>query len=183
MDRRQLLGVLGAGAVAGLSGDQPAESASGRVASPSVRIVPTSYREKTGRAIALYLPSQHFYVVVTNDTSEPIRLWKEKYSWGYFNLMFEVTDEKGQSFAVKKRARAWDKNLRDWDVIPPGGHHVREVNFDPTTWENSPMPEARRSRTVRMRAIFSIQPDAESKKLGIWTGQVSSPEDSYALGT
>jgi hypothetical protein len=182
MHRRRLLGVLGAGAVAGLSGDRPAESA--RVAPLSVRIVPTSSREEGGRTIwtiGLYLPSQYFYVVVTNASGELIRLWKEWCSWGYFNLSFEVTDEKGRSVAVKKLDRDWTRNFPSWDIIPPGGHQVREVGFDPTTWENSPMPEAGRSRAVRMRAIYVIQPEAATKKHGIWTGRVSSPEDSYEL--
>ena len=64
MNRRQSLGVLGVGLVAKPSDSRPAELA--QMATLTVRIVPTSYREKTGRAIELYRPSQHFYVVVTN---------------------------------------------------------------------------------------------------------------------
>jgi hypothetical protein len=102
-------------------------------------------------------------------------------SWGYDNLSFEVTDEAGRTVAVTKRKRAWTKNAPDWEVIPPGGHQVREINFDPTKWENSPMPEAGRSRAVRIRAIYSIPEEARTKKHGIWTGRVSSPEESYEL--
>jgi hypothetical protein len=84
MNRRRLLGVLGLGVAAKLSDNRPDEPA--QTATLAVRIVPTSYREKTGRAIELRRPSEHFYVVVTNVSGEPIRLWKEWCSWGYFNL-------------------------------------------------------------------------------------------------
>jgi hypothetical protein len=179
MHRRRLLGVLGAGTMASLSGDRPAESA--QVPSLSVRIVPTSYRDDGGRRIGLYQPSQHFYIVLTNASGKLIRLWKEWCSWGYSNLSFEVTDEKGRSVAVTKSQRDWNKNFPDWEVIPPGGHQVREINFDPTTWENSPMPEVGRSRAVRLRAIYDIPAEPLTKEHGIWTSQVSSPAELYEL--
>ena len=147
MHRRRLLGVLGAGTMASLSADRPAESA--QVPSLSIRIVPTSYRDDGGRTIGLYHPSHHFYVVLTNDSDKLIRLWKEWCSWGSDNLSFEVTEEKGRSVAVTKSQRDWTKDFPDWEVIPPGGHQVRRLIFDSTEWENSPMPEAGRSRTVR----------------------------------
>jgi hypothetical protein len=179
MKRRRLLGVLGVGVVAELSGNRPGESA--QMSLLAVRVVPTSYREKTGRAIELYRPSQHFHVVVTNVSDEPIRLWREWCSWGYFNLSFEVTNGDGRPIAVRKRDRAWDKNYPDWEIIPPGGHQVWDVTFDPTTWKDSPLPETPGSRAVSMRAIYGIRPDKETKEYGIWTGQVSSPEESYKL--
>ena len=106
MNRRRLLGVLGVGVVAELSEDRPAEPA--QVAPLAVRVVPTSYREETGRAIQLYRPSQHFHVVVTNVSDESVRLWREWCSWGYFNLSFRVTDEEGGPVEVPiSRARVY----------------------------------------------------------------------------
>jgi hypothetical protein len=147
----------------------------------AVRIVPTSYKEKGRPAIELRRSSEHFYVVVTNVSGEPIRLWKEWCSWGYFNLSFQVTDDAGRSVEVRKQNRDWTKNYPDMMIIPTGEHHVREINFDPTTWENPPMTEAGRSRSVRLRAIYGIQANTETKEHGVWTGQVSSPEASYEL--
>jgi hypothetical protein len=179
MHRRRLLGVLGAGTMAGLSGERPAESA--QVPSLSVRIVPTSYRDDGGRTIQLSQPSWHFYVVFTNNSDKLIRLWKEWCSWGSDNLSFEVTDEKGRSVEVTNPRDTWNKNFPDWEVIPPGGQQVREINFDMPTWHNSPMPEAGMSRSVRMRAIYDIPAEPLTKKLGIWTGHVSSPAELYEL--
>src|SRR5688572_4135471 len=107
MNRRRLLGVLGVGALAEPSDNRAAEPAES--AALAVRVVPTSYREEGGRAIELRRPSEHFYVVVTNVSGKPIRLWKEWCSWGYFNLSFQVTDDAGRSVEVRKQDRDWTR--------------------------------------------------------------------------
>jgi hypothetical protein len=146
-----------------------------------MRIVPTGRREVDRPVIELYRASSHFHVVVTNVSGEPVRLWKEWCSWGYFNLSFVATAEGGRPVTVVKQPRGWDKNYPDWEVVPPGGHHVREVTFDPATWPDVPLPEPNRSKPVRMKAVFSIRPDNEAKEHGVWTGQVSSPEELYTI--
>jgi hypothetical protein len=148
-----------------------------------VRIVPSSFREKTGRAIELYRPSQHFHVVVTNVSKEHVRLWREWCSRGYFNVSFTVTDESGKTVTVKKRPRGWDKNYPDCSVIPPGGHMIFEISFDDTTWQGAPLPEPemRQTRRVRMKAVYAVPVDPETKRDGIWTGEISSPEDEYTI--
>jgi hypothetical protein len=181
MTRRWLLGVLGCAVAAKPSDARPPDSAGVGVAALTVRIVPTDFEEETGRVIAMNRPSQHFYVVATNVSGQSIRLWREWYSWGYFNLTFQVTGQEGGPVEVRKVDREWTRNFPDWEIIPPGGNQVREVTFDPTTWEGLPLPEAHRSRVVRIRAIYDIQQDEETKRHGIWTGRVSSPEDSYEI--
>jgi hypothetical protein len=179
MNRRRLLGVLGVGVLAKPSDIRAAEPA--LAAALAVRIVPTSYQEKGGGAIDVRRPSAHFHVVVTNVSGEPIRLWKEWCSWGWSNLSLKVTDEAGFSVTVEKTERAWTKNAPVTEIIPPGGHHLREVTFDPTDWAGLPPPEANRRMAVRMKAIYGIQPDGQTKQQGVWTGQISSPEESYEL--
>ena len=179
MNRRRLLGVLGVGVLAKPSDNRAAEPA--EVAALTVRIVPTSYREKGGPAIELDRPSDHFHVVVTNVSGQPIRVWSERCSWGYSNLSFQLTDDAGRSVEVSKVRRAWTKNAAVTEIIPPGGHYVREVTFDPQTWYGWPLPEANEHKAVRMKAIYDIRPEGLTTKRGVWTGQVSSPEESYEL--
>jgi hypothetical protein len=146
-----------------------------------VRIVPSSFREKTGPAIELYRPSQHFHVVVTNVSKEPVRLWREWCSWGYFNISFTVTDESGKTVTVKKRPRGWDHNFPDWSVVAPGGHMVFEIALDDTTWQGAQSPKTHRTQRVRMKAVYAVPVDPETKGDGIWTGEISSPEDEYTI--
>ncbi|WP_165227914.1 hypothetical protein [Aquisphaera insulae] len=151
MNRRQSLKVFGAGVTAKLSAGRPVGP--DQEDALRIRIVPTSHREKGGRAIELSGPSRHFHVVITNVSPRSVRLWKEWCSWGYFNLSFRVTDEAGASVQARKKDRGWDRNFPDFDIIPPGSHHVREVTFDPTTWEGSPLPAENRHKVVRMMAV------------------------------
>ncbi len=178
MNRRRVLGVLGLGAVAKLSDARAGEI--DKTTALAVRIVPTQYMEKGGGLILLKQPSEHFHVVVTNVSSVPIRLWREWCSWGYYNLTFLVTVGTDAPFVVKKQSRAWFANWPDPETISPGGHHVRDVAFDTATWVGSPVPEAGSGRTVRMKAVFELPPE-DAKPHGVWTGKVSSPEESYEL--
>src|SRR5689334_7045545 len=78
----------------------------------SVQIVPTGARGSE-RSIELYQPGAHFHVTLTNKTKQPIRLWKEWCSWGYFNLSFEARGADGKVTRIHKRDRGWDKNFAD----------------------------------------------------------------------
>ena len=150
-------------------------------ASLAVRIVPTRHQEKIGRTIELYQPTQHFDVVVTNVSDRPVRLWREWCSWGYFSLSFVATGEDGKSVAVRKKPRGWDRNYPDATIVNPGDHFIFEVSFDDAIWQDSPLPEKSRSRTVRLKAEYAVEGDVQSEKLGVWTGRVSSPEARFTI--
>ena len=128
-----------------------------------------------GGAITLGGPTQHFHVVVTNVSGNPIRVWREWCSGGYFTLSFQATDEAGKTTTVKKNNRGWDKNYPDGTTIPPGDHPVLEVLFDEATWQDPPLPEQGKSRTVRLRAIFEVPADQDTKASQVWTGRTLSP--------
>lgn len=147
----------------------------------AVRIVPTSFNETGGRAITLFDPSQHFSVVLTNVGKNPVRLWREWCSWGYFNLSFEATDQDGARVTVTKNPREWNKNYPDWMIIPPGDHMVIDVTFDAITWRNAPTPEPGQQRTVSLRAVYESADGEDAKTNKVWTGKVSSPENTYTF--
>ena len=56
-----------------------------------------------------------------------------------------------------------------------------EVSFDAATWRDPPLPEQGKSRTVRLRAIFEVPADQETKANQVWTGKALSPEDAYTI--
>ena len=147
-----------------------------------VRIVPTSFVEN-GRAIDVRGPSQHFHVVVTNLSKAPVRLWRDRCSWGYYTVSFRFTDESGKTVAVKKRPRGWDSNAPDWTIVPPGGHMIFEVSFDDKIWQDAPalLPETPHGRRIKMKAVYSVEVDPQSQRRGVWTGEVSSPEEDYTI--
>lgn len=164
------------------TGDPPRDDAAREQPGPAlaVRIVPSAYRERAGRSIG-----GRFHVVVTNVSKQPVRLWKEWCSWGYFNLSFVVTGEDGKTSVVKKHGRNWANNFPDWMIIPPGDHLVYEVTFDETVWEGAPArPPGRdlgQPLRVKMKAIYEVPADDHAREHGVWTGRVSSPEETYAM--
>jgi hypothetical protein len=173
------LGVIACVLVAiAVPGDDPKENSPYEAESPplSVRIVPGSHQERTGRVIG-----GRFHVVVTNVSKQPARLWKEWCSWGYFNLSFIAAERDGKTVAVKKRERGWDKNWPDWMIVAPGDHLVFDVSFRDPIWQDAPLPEAGRSRRVLLQAVYEVTEDEQSKKHGVWTGRVASPEAVYTF--
>lgn len=146
----------------------------------SVRIVPDRAGDG-GRSITLWRPSSRFSVVLTNLSDKPVRLWREWCSWGYFALSFVVNDDAGKATVVKKAGRGWDKNYPDWTQLDPGDSMVFEVTFGENTWENAPLPAPGKSLKVRMKAVYEVREDEESKKLNVWTGKVESPELAFTI--
>ena len=126
------------------------------------------------RDINSYGSASHFHVVITNTSKAPIRLFDEVYSWGRYNLSFEITDPSGRRRLVTRTTRPYHKNFPRHFIVGPGEHFVRAVNFADGTWKNFPLPKTGRNMTLRMRAIFQIKPDEASKEFGVWTGTVSS---------
>jgi len=150
-------------------------------ASLTVRIVPSGFTDTGTRSIVLQDKSQQFQVVVTNTGKDTVRLWRETCSWGYPNLSFEVVDQSGTTVRVIKKSRGWEKNVPVWMAIPPGDHLVLEVAFDPTTWQNAPMPRAGQQRVFDMRAVYEIGETPEAKANHVWSGRVVSAVNSYTI--
>lgn len=120
----------------------------------------------------------HFPVVITNTSAEPVRFWQEWCSWGCFALSFKLTDEKGRTWAVKKTDHAWTMNYPDFCVILPRESYVIEVYIDdPRRWDGFPSPP----QTVTMNAVCEVKADPDSKRLGVWTGQIASPSHRYVF--
>ena len=126
-------------------------------------------------------PEHAFHVLVTNRSDQPVRLWREWCSWGYFSLSLVMTDESGRVTVVRKLQRGWDKNFPSWVAIAPGDHMLWRVSLDPTIWSQSPVPATGKFLQIKMKVVFEIYQDDESKEFNVWTGKVESPEGSYTL--
>ena len=165
-----------------LSPLHPPEASEAPRSQLSVQIVPTSSSDKSGRWLSLADDgSKHFHVVVTNLSNGPISLWQEWCSWGYFNLSFEARDAGGRTTTIAKKPRDWTRNFPCPVLIAASEHWVIDVDLEPSVWENSPLAGGSGRATVRLKAVFEIREDNESKKERVWTGRVSSPENEYTI--
>jgi len=144
-----------------------------------------------------YVKGRHFHVTLTNTSSHEIQLWREWCSWGYFALSFEVEDSDGKKWTIKRADRGWDKNYPDYFTLPPGESFPLDVELNDGTWENLSVFEAPgpgfirvpgyedfptdKMKNIRMRAIYEVRGDSDSRENDVWTGSVVSPWDDYIL--
>ena len=136
------------------------------------------------RSIRLVNEKSHFHVVVTNTSGKPQRLWETWNSWGYYNLRFEVADQKGKVlYEIKKKPRAWTVNFPSWIELAAGEQFVMDVYFDRESWKMPFLKQKKKGAfPLRMRAIFENKADEETKEHKIWTGRIASPLRNYSVG-
>ncbi len=143
-------------------------------AAPALSVSLAIPRGGEQRSLEYYDRTSHFHVVISNLSNKPKRVWKEWCSWGYFALRFEVEDEAGRKWTVKKKDKGWTMNAPDWWVLEARESVVLDVFFaDQDIWAGFPRPD-NGSRTVLIRAVFEAEPDKYSRQYGIWTGQIVS---------
>lgn len=131
--------------------------------------------------------TDHFHVLVTNVSNKTVRVWTDRYSWGYDNLSFEQIDEAGNVTKIHKAPREWSKNFPDWLQLEPGETYVLNVDFYSErakgVWENVPQADkpGGKAKLVKLRAVYAAQPEMYSQQHGIWTGRIVSPVGTYAI--
>jgi hypothetical protein len=151
----------------------------------TLQIVPNGYSSAVSPEA--YLHCSHFHALLTNTSAVPVALFEEWNSWGYFGLSFDITYPDGRVVRVAKQRRVWDKNFASTVTIAPGGFYVFDVDFDPKTWQHSPLVEKRAasgSIRCRMRARYTIAREENpwsQKGVSIWTGAIASATGTYIL--
>ncbi len=124
-------------------------------------------------------------VVVTNVSDQPVRLWRDWCSWGYYNLTLEFADENAaggeKTWVLAKKERGWSKNYPDAAEIAPGGSMIFTVPLTATTWKGSDFLQKYVGKKLKMRVNYAIPADADTKKLGVWTGRVQSKYQEYTI--
>jgi len=135
----------------------------------------------SGEGRGLSYSRLQFPVVITNRSEKPVRIFQERFSWGYDALSFEVTDPDGKLWKIEKGISAWTMNGPGYWILPPHEHLVIEVNLSDTkTWK--PFPTVKDfPADITMRAVFETSPTKESKRLSVWTGRVVSKTEKYRL--
>ncbi len=132
--------------------------------------------------------TDHFHVLLTNRSQEPVRLWQEWCSWGYSCLQFEIVCPDGSRHMIKKGPASWTRNFPDYVILQPNASVVWDVNFNTNTWEDLAWLPNDRTLQVKMRAIYSAaKPDDEISKvtgenhMGVWTGEAKSDFYDFVL--
>jgi hypothetical protein len=153
----------------------------------TLTIIPTTYASRLSPGPTITFSQRgHFHVLLTNTSTEPVTLFEEWNSWGYYGLSFELTYADGRQVQVQRKPRGWDKNFPSTFTVAPLGYYVFEVRFD-DTWLNSPRlaPYTGQPINCRLRAVYSVSPFEEplrgQPQVQPWVGEVVSPVLSCTL--
>ena len=133
------------------------------------------------RTIQVGRQATRFHVIIENSSERQVNLWRERYSWGYFNLKFQITDEKGATWIARKKEKEWEKNFPSFVSVDPRDKMVIDVTFNPDIWENVLPPNTEQSTTVSMIAIYESEDSEDTRKRGIWSGRLVSDKREYTL--
>ena len=143
--------------------------------SPSVSVaISVPHGDGYPTSIEYREPGSHFHVLVSNIGSKPLSLWQDWNSWGYYSLSFEMEDATGQKWVAKKKQIGFTRNFPAAWLLSPKQTWVVDVYWgDEDTWQGFPARGTER-KPLKIRAIFEVRPDKETKQYGVWTGRAES---------
>lgn len=135
---------------------------------------------KTPLQPAIRLPASHkitvgdgcrpFAVLIRNASTRDQSVWKERCSWGYFNISFEYVGKDGQRGHIEKRPRDWAKNTPDPQALKPGKAYVQQICLNPSTWQGLPDVSGG-AVEARIRVIYQVVDTPEAGREHVWTGR------------
>jgi hypothetical protein len=115
-----------------------------------------------------------FHVLLRNVSSQPIKLWKDWNSWGYFNLSLEAEDRNGERWVIRRRRpSAWDGDFPDFWVLLAGESLVLEIDMSAGEWEGFPDLYGEQLPAT-LTAVYENKFDELAGEFGLWIGQISS---------
>ncbi len=150
----------------------------------SVAVVPQGSNDH-GRWISMRKAGfvEPLYVVLTNITREPQRVFESWNEWGYKAITFEVLTEDGQKAVVSRRSKDFDKNFPSTFIVPPGGHYVYTIELTEQDWVVAPSLRFSTLEPVmiHLKAIYQLTPTRASGEEKAWTGRAESEDDAFRL--
>lgn len=128
------------------------------------------------------LPTCQFHVVMTNTSDKSINVIMENSSWGYSALMFELQDEGGNKYVLKRNPIAWKDNGLAYWTLKPKEYYVIDVCLgepgkqgNRESWSGFPdLANHGGTRKVKMKAIFEFNIEKHLQNVLLWHGRIES---------
>jgi hypothetical protein len=152
-----------------------------------LKIIPKSFPEAAPYPLLILNKKTDFqiFVLMTNYSTDTVRIWEENCSWGFGGLSFEFEYPSGEIQHVTHFCGAWDSNFPRTQKIPPNSSYIFSVNFMDGFWQNGPKPIVDYSKlkelNIKIKAIYEIKEDRDTKDNFVWTGSVESNTENYIL--
>jgi hypothetical protein len=148
---------------------------------PIAVTIPYDTHGERSTAIDYGPPGTHFHIHVQNVSAKPVKLWEEWCSWGYFTLQLEVYDRTGARHLLKKKPTDFYINFPSSLTLKPGDAVVWDVQLTSAMWEDCFWLAEGEDLNTKVRAIYKVEPDEESREHGVWTGHAVSPLYDFHL--
>ncbi len=137
------------------------------------------------RRIELKGSDSSFPIIIRNVSGVAQKVWVEWYSWGHDALSFELTDGNGKEWVVRRKTQSWQKNAPQYWTLEANDELVIPVSWSDGSWEGldflATVTDRPKKTNLRMKAVFNVVPDSESKKENTWVGKEVSPENEYVI--
>lgn len=156
----------------------------------SLKIVPTESQRQEGERTLFR--GDRFFVVLTNISAVPQRIFEDWSSVGYCAISFRAITQGGKTVPIKRRELgASTRNYPATFRIPPGGHYVFVFELDEKEWPDLPKTQEFPSHPVTLTAIFTEPCDSpgierdvlvdNAEKHGVWIGRVESKPERFII--
>lgn len=164
--------LVGVSALAPVSADPPFR----------ISIVPESCSEQVSKISWGAKTKRKSYVVLTNTTDEPQRVFEAWNSWGYQAISFELTLASGKTSKLSVKPQIFTVNFPSTFTIPAKGHYIFPISLN-QDWEVKPEIGKGGRTKVKLKAVYELAPTKESREHAVWTGRVESDELTVELGS
>jgi len=153
---------------------------------------PTFSPEPT-RFLSMPARYPHIVVAIRNESSAPIRIWTDGCSMGCYNLTFELLGVEDKPLPkpvrLSRGSLGFGGNVPDYTLLAPGEMALREAELaqgpEPPNgrigwmyWDFPRIPEGSGVH-VRLRAVYEIPANADTRAHQVWTGRIVSPTYRY----
>lgn len=144
----------------------------------SLDIVATPGQRQEGEPTLF--PESVFYVVLTNTSDKPIRIFEDWSSWGMFSLSFEVKQADGAMFKLERnRPMTSTRNFPAVFEVRPQGHYVFAIHFDKDKWPNLWYFHDHQVGPLDLKAVFTETDEGGKNK--VWEGTVKSEARRFRI--
>lgn len=114
-------------------------------------------------------------MLISNTSSEAIRLWESWNSWGWYALSIELkSDLDPRVRIIKRQVRDWTINGPTYLTLAPGESHEIKLDVNDGWWEWDGDLSELRDEPLSVRVRYEVGPTPESEKLGVFVGTVLS---------
>lgn len=113
-------------------------------------------------------------VTVTNASIEEMRIWELWNSWGHDVFRFEAYVSGHRTYVIQRQIAAFTKNYPSYATIRAGGSLDFVLDLNDETWAIPP-ELVTDNRALLLRALLSVPPTDETRRMGVYVGTVQSP--------